>query len=1120
MKKHSLSLLLAAVMALGSLPVFTTARATDEQTTETVVIDYNCSSFPSSVVTRRSNNPPHYYFEASAADGTVHAGSDGEVQGYSRLIFPFTATASSFSLEMDMKVNNLANVGSYVWSGMCFEVNIPGGGMVYLSLQEMGQPDENGKNAKVIMMTSSRSSGTTSSQRIAIPTDGQFHEWQILFNGESEVRLSIDGEVQATFTNITAASTATNASLMISNSTNRVASGVNDVYFDHIKLTTGVTVKDAKVVNAFAERGASAEALTVHTEISELYAGDDITVRVTSNLNPTDTVVQTYEPENTVSTLTLTNIPFTGPCTVEVNLPESPKYTFKTYLYSEFEFLTGETVLQNVPDEVTEPNDGEETEEPTEEEPFPNKAYVYNNMAAIELPEGSPWEAAEYEAFDGTTAACLRYENVSGTHSFTVPVTLSGKFAVYIGYAQGTSSVLVNGETVSITGDASTSAIREVFALTDNFENERITIANNGNASAQIAYVKFVSISDEQYEISNAQDNSQNLMMDHDGFSMFTGTTNNTPAFLINKVFTEYEYLNLGKYNYAAWVTGMLNYPSTVQRSYIEDRLEELNIPTSQWPTDFLDLIDINGNHIDPATAYPDTFRDRDANALSNIRTLNEYGIPQEIIAAHAAENNLGEVYASLRMSAYYDGGATGSYMNGTFYNLHPEWIRGGSYQLSYYYAGYRNYIHDLLIEMASFEDVAGVTMDFARYPYIFGTELENVTERTRIMNEFVASVREDMPEGKLLNVRIPTPDETLALQNGLDYKHWVREGLVDCVIVSGVGHELFFDVTPYTEFFEDYPEVELYIGITSSLSGHDITKEEEDIIAGGGTIEGKTHLSFEQYMLRAYNAYAAGADGIFLFNGITGTSPAYANMNNKASMQKWYEFEYPASMFEESVTFTTDNGTIVLDFDCSSTDASSVTIQSNNYPAYYFADSNDQADVTVQPGTIFMGGDGSTQQYCTMVLPFTEDLDAYSLEISMRIDSLMKPINNSVWRGFIIEIHVPGKNNLYFAIHPGTTSSQATVAMMTTERSSTNVVRQTVNLPTDGGFHTWEFHFDGESTATLLIDGVLQGTFPGITLLTSQTSGLIQVRNSMMSIESGEPAVYFDRITLISTND
>lgn len=46
MKKRSLSLLLAAVMALGSLPVFTTARATDEETTEAVVIDLIVPRFP------------------------------------------------------------------------------------------------------------------------------------------------------------------------------------------------------------------------------------------------------------------------------------------------------------------------------------------------------------------------------------------------------------------------------------------------------------------------------------------------------------------------------------------------------------------------------------------------------------------------------------------------------------------------------------------------------------------------------------------------------------------------------------------------------------------------------------------------------------------------------------------------------------------------------------------------------------------------------------------------------------------------------------------------------------------------------------------------------------------
>ena len=51
------------------------------------------------------------------------------------------------------------------------------------------------------------------------------------------------------------------------------------------------------------------------------------------------------------------------------------------------------------------------------------------------------------------------------------------------------------------------------------------------------------------------------------------------------------------------------------------------------------------------------------------------------------------------------------------------------------------------------------------------------------------------------------------------------------------------------------------------------------------------------QFMLRAYDAYMAGADGVFIFNGL-GTDPVYANMNNKTRMIKWHEFEYPAFLF------------------------------------------------------------------------------------------------------------------------------------------------------------------------------------------------------------------------------
>ena len=132
-----------------------------------------------------------------------------------------------------------------------------------------------------------------------------------------------------------------------------------------------------------------------------------------------------------------------------------------------------------------------------------------------------------------------------------------------------------------------------------------------------------------------------------------------------------------------------------------------------------------------------------------------------------------------------------------------------------------------------------------------------------------------------------------------------MKEGLIDRLLISDQGHETFFDITPYAEFFKDYPDVEFYLGINATLSGHDTTKEEEAIKLAGGTIEGKELVSFEQFMLRAYEAYMAGADGSFIFNGLTGgANPEYGHMNNKNRMIKWYTFTYPSSNISETVEF------------------------------------------------------------------------------------------------------------------------------------------------------------------------------------------------------------------------
>ena len=209
---------------------------------------------------------------------------------------------------------------------------------------------------------------------------------------------------------------------------------------------------------------------------------------------------------------------------------------------------------------------------------------------------------------------------------------------------------------------------------------------------------------------------------------------------------------------------------------------------------------------------------------------------------------------------------------------------------------------------MANFENVAGIMMDFGRYQYTFGKECPDVAERTRIMNEFVKSVREDMPAGKKLIVRVLDPTPIQATAYGLDFETWAKEGWVDRIIISTQSHENFFSLEPYTELFEKYPNVEFYVGIVATLSGHDTTKAEE---AAGQKTEKTQYVSIEQYLLRAHEVYTAGADGIFLFNSVNnlyvemgGPTPTYSYMNNKAEIVKWYTFEYPAYDVSESVRF------------------------------------------------------------------------------------------------------------------------------------------------------------------------------------------------------------------------
>ena len=83
------------------------------------------------------------------------------------------------------------------------------------------------------------------------------------------------------------------------------------------------------------------------------------------------------------------------------------------------------------------------------------------------------------------------------------------------------------------------------------------------------------------YEIYTAENDEHNMIMDNDGFSMYTGAEDHgTAEWLIDSYVNRYgDTIDLKQYNFTMWVTGMLNYPSKTQKDLIEKRLAELGVP-------------------------------------------------------------------------------------------------------------------------------------------------------------------------------------------------------------------------------------------------------------------------------------------------------------------------------------------------------------------------------------------------------------------------------------------------------------------------------------------------------------------------------------------------------------
>lgn len=298
-------------------------------------------------------------------------------------------------------------------------------------------------------------------------------------------------------------------------------------------------------------------------------------------------------------------------------------------------------------------------------------------------------------------------------------------------------------------------------------------------------------------------------------------------------------------------------------------------------------------------TAFP---RRGDKLAAETLQRLASDGVDTLKTVANACHEAGIRCYASLRMNGDYPASWMGEslprMLNSDFWWQHPEFrVRGrkgeDQTKLSYAFPEVRSFKLGILREAAE-RDIDGINLDFLRHPPCFGYEEPLITafkaKYGRDPRELDANdprwlqLRADVMTGFLHDVR-GILDEAgrkkgrrLGLSARVDWKEykgwgcdvdtWLKEGLLDYLVLAQHtlgGYE--FDIAPFVRKAAGTGCAILF-GEEATLSGHDRTPAEDKAIAEGRMKPpARGTITLDQYKVRASKWYAAGADGIHLFN-------------------------------------------------------------------------------------------------------------------------------------------------------------------------------------------------------------------------------------------------------------
>lgn len=800
----------------------------------------------------------------------------------------FPIGAGPWLLEFDARIEDLIKVDAAptlgIVRGVSFEVKAAGR-TAKLTLQR----------DKVLVKSSSI---LVADYEHLIPDDGLYHRWGIAYDGSGKLLLAMDEMKIVSFNVANPVSTGADSLKIINTSMNSV-SGHNEVYLDNLKMTVGDLPQWTQVEPRI--KGLSAFPYSDSQEVVLGGGLDDIPpnwlsggeLEIRAKLVQNDQIIAQH---NEIISSPRFQIPLapggqSGIMTAVAELyyknRKMNELTSDLYVYPSVHKVNPGDALVSVPGSV----------------------YLYNDMLWLEDSQGQKatyagWKTGRYHDL-GSNEDELWIANEPGAHSLELPLELQGRYAVYVGYVAKAGGFQVSyGEeasgqvagTATVTGTTyGLKAIEEQFLFAGQFDGERIQITPLPDQQAFITYFKLRSLTGEEltlYDSPNEGAAGNRTIYNNDGFSNFYQGLFPTASKLEERGVEIYAGKDVRQIDWQLMTTFTLNHNS-----------QYAGIPFAG------------------SEAYESQMRDGDKLARQQIAAINASGrSPLQIVAEKADQLGI-KTNASLRMNAVYDPLVNG-YLNGAVYDnqMLPYRIvdQNGTvnFRVDYGNLAVREYMKNVLLEAAAFPGVDGINLDFGRYPNLFGYQseltdayllqygIEPKDETTVAGLERWDDYKAEVVTQMLRDLRLALPTKQITVrfpyngykQYGLDIDAWIDEELVDMIIPTTLSHEEFFDIAPFVEAV-DGSNVQLFIATTHSLSGHDLTKAEEDLIKQGIPVNrNNTAMNELQYRLRAFEAYQAGADGIYVFNNWTGSN-SLDKIGDKIDIDKWHHFAYPADL-------------------------------------------------------------------------------------------------------------------------------------------------------------------------------------------------------------------------------